>query len=397
MADRRTQAENRSINAMRTVAALAVVVGHLRVLVFRQYHDVPHSLINFFLYGITSLGHQAVVVFFVLSGFWVGGSVLRKVQRGAFSWPGYLNQRVTRLWVVLIPALVLTAVCDLIGRHLYGAQSTYQGVSAAAYGGVVTAQQPIGPLAFVGNALFLQNVRVTPYGTNGPLWSLSYEFWFYMLFPLVVLAVTARASRKAVLWWAIIAGVCLFIGMPLVSYFPMWCLGALVAANQRWIALWLSDRKRLTVAFLRGGAGIVLVGMALGVRGLNSLEPTLGDYLVAVPATVFLALLVTDVHPHGILSKLLDVLSVSAHRSYSLYAIHLPLVLLLVSAIGIDVNSRWPPNIMHGLMFLVLLMVPLAAAWVFAAATEMRTAQARAWVSRIGAGAGRRMLTWSKK
>ena len=66
-------------------------------------------------YFLTGLGHQAVMVFFVLSGFLVGGHVYTAVAEGRWSWPDYLIKRLTRLWIVLLPALVLTAIWDRIG------------------------------------------------------------------------------------------------------------------------------------------------------------------------------------------------------------------------------------------------------------------------------------------
>ena len=36
---------------------------------------------------------------------------------------------------------------------------------------------------FLGNAAFLQRILVPELGTNGPLWSLANEFWYYLLFP----------------------------------------------------------------------------------------------------------------------------------------------------------------------------------------------------------------------
>jgi peptidoglycan/LPS O-acetylase OafA/YrhL len=64
-------------------------------------------------YLITGLGHQWVIVFFVLSGYLVGGSVLRSVAVNHWSWRVYLLNRLTRLYAVLIPALVFGGLLDL--------------------------------------------------------------------------------------------------------------------------------------------------------------------------------------------------------------------------------------------------------------------------------------------
>jgi hypothetical protein len=38
------------------------------------------------------------------------------------------------------------------------------------------------------NAFFLQTIAGPTFGSNGPLWSLAYEWWYYVLFPLVLAA-----------------------------------------------------------------------------------------------------------------------------------------------------------------------------------------------------------------
>ena len=76
-------------------------------------------------YLITGLGHQAVLVFFVLSGYFVGGSVVDGFQRRRFSWTGYGIARLSRLWTVLLPALLLTLVLDTLGTQF--SPTAYQG------------------------------------------------------------------------------------------------------------------------------------------------------------------------------------------------------------------------------------------------------------------------------
>ncbi len=41
---------------------------------------------------------------------------------------------------------------------------------------------------FLGNVACLQTIFVPGFGSNGPLWSLANEFWYYFLFPAVLLA-----------------------------------------------------------------------------------------------------------------------------------------------------------------------------------------------------------------
>lgn len=82
-------------------------------------------------YLIARAGHSAVVIFFVLSGYLISGSVFRMFAAGRWSWKRYSLHRLLRLWIVLIPGLMLTALCDQTGIHLHRApaQMLYSGAS----------------------------------------------------------------------------------------------------------------------------------------------------------------------------------------------------------------------------------------------------------------------------
>lgn len=373
--------ENHAVNVLRTAAALVVVVGHLRVLLFQDYEDVPHTLANFAFYGGTSLGHQAVVVFFVLSGYWVGGSVLRSVSAGRFSWRKYGVQRGVRLWIVLLPALLLTLVADSIGRYFFADHSAYQ--SSPEYDGVVSTGENLGALDLVGNAGFLQTILVEPYGTNTALWSLAYEFWFYALFPCLVIAVARRSLRYGVL---VLVGLVL-VGPQIVLYMPMWCMGAAVAHWQTPLLArfdLLPSAARTVLRF--GSAGVLVVG-AVVARGLSPVPTAQADYAVAGLMVLLLVTLLPDVELDRRASRWAVLrLSAAAHWSYTLYAVHLPLCVLLVAALDIQVEDRWSSDPQHWVGYLALSAVPVALAYLLARPTEMRTAAVRA---RIDGWAGR--------
>jgi peptidoglycan/LPS O-acetylase OafA/YrhL len=70
------------LDMVRGIAALAVMFGHIRGLFFLDYSDLaaPSPAVTLF-YAVTGLGHQAVMVFFVLSGCLIGGSVMTAMKR----------------------------------------------------------------------------------------------------------------------------------------------------------------------------------------------------------------------------------------------------------------------------------------------------------------------------
>src|ERR1700729_3810254 len=79
------------VDMLRGLAAGLVVCGHLRAYVFNNFaalSDVGYATTIF--YGITALGHQAVIIFFAMSGFLVGGKALDDMLAGSWGWSRYL-------------------------------------------------------------------------------------------------------------------------------------------------------------------------------------------------------------------------------------------------------------------------------------------------------------------
>ena len=83
--------------------------------------------------------------------------------------------------MVLLPALILTYLLDQ-GQILLGSVAQFDGTYFERNLGL---QSNIdhGILTLACNFMFLQTIMCPIYGTNGPLWSLANEFWYYTIFP----------------------------------------------------------------------------------------------------------------------------------------------------------------------------------------------------------------------
>jgi hypothetical protein len=94
------------LDVLRGPAALLVFLEHWRNLFFKDFPEIanPGILMKVF-YLFTGAGHQAVMLFFVLSGCVIAHVIYGLHERGKWSWRGYLSARLSRLWIVLIPAL----------------------------------------------------------------------------------------------------------------------------------------------------------------------------------------------------------------------------------------------------------------------------------------------------
>ena len=124
------------LDLMRGGAAILVMLGHLRNLFLVSPEEVvSHAgVLVKFVYLISGFSHFAVMIFFALSGFLVGGSVIRGRMEGKWSWSAYFATRLTRLWIVLIPALLLGAIWDHSGILAFGTSGIYGGQARADVG-----------------------------------------------------------------------------------------------------------------------------------------------------------------------------------------------------------------------------------------------------------------------
>lgn len=363
---------------------MAVVVGHLRELFFV---DAPAlgpkpGLLTQAVYAVTGLGHEAVMVFFVLSGFLVGSSVLQAWRQRSWSWAEYLTRRLSRLWTVLLPALLLCALLDILGIHLFGSGGLYGGHQRGQLAIDFAVAPRLHPSVLLGNALFLQTIVTPTFGSDGSLWSLANEFWYYILFPLA-LGVAGLSPRligrliSAVLTGALIW----FVGPQIAGYFALWLMGAAVAAAWIWRAELFRPEAKAPLIIL----GVISVVVALTlVRGHRFPSIPVGDAAVGLSFTLLLVGLLCPSrrvgaanHASGTYSSIANSM---ADRSYTLYLVHLPLLAFVAAWLVPD--RRWMPGAPHLAIALILAGVVGIYAFAVAELTERRTALVRRWALR---------------
>jgi peptidoglycan/LPS O-acetylase OafA/YrhL len=160
-----------------------------------------------------SFGQEAVMLFFILSGFVIRWAAGKRDSGEPFG--RYFAKRFTRIYSVW--GCAIAALCL---------------ISWAEAGHFVP--QPAG--RWLGNLLMLQDWRYgrpavicDPLYGDTPLWSLHYEWWFYMLFPLV--------NALAAAWWKVhvvgaiaVANAVLYAFLPnpvsrLFMYLSIWWIG----------------------------------------------------------------------------------------------------------------------------------------------------------------------------
>jgi peptidoglycan/LPS O-acetylase OafA/YrhL len=362
------------LDLIRGVSALAVMLGHVRGLFFVDFPFLAQkSLVLTAFYAVTGYGHEAVIVFFVLSGFFIGTSVMDSVAKQQWSWNIYLVNRLSRLQLVLVPALVLGMIWDQIGMRVPQAVSLY-------YGGLYKYYLPSVALrstvrAFFGNLFFLQSIVSPVFGSNGPLWSLSYEFWYYILFPALALAAVSWVGiRNRILYAGLALFLLWFVGPQISLYFLIWLVGAMVG-RLRQAAGRISPRGQFV---LSAGTALIFFGILAWQRSHRLSSDVLGDYLVGFGFTLWLFALVLGSR-NDVSSAYAHVAKKMSRFSYTLYLTHFPALLLLRALL--DPKGDWQPDPFHLLDGLGIALLMLIYAYIVAEFTEARTASVRRYLA----------------
>lgn len=191
------------IDLIRFLAAFAVLACHFRGAFFVDYGSLPgdqQTAPVFAFFASTRLGHEAVLIFFILSGFLVGGKSLERILNKTFKPLDYSIDRTVRIMLPLLSSLAL-----FIPICLY-------------------ADIPINLKDWLGNILSLQGIICPPIFET--LWSLSYEVWFYILMCAFGYCIINKGKAKIYIGiFTLIVSFAVFI--KLHSYFLfIWLIGA---------------------------------------------------------------------------------------------------------------------------------------------------------------------------
>ncbi len=352
------------VDWLRFGAALAVVLDHTRAfyfLGFDRYSGFEHPAARAVFISLFSLGRQAVAVFFVLSGWLVGGNAIRKVRAGTFDAAAYTADRFSRVYVPLIPALLLTlAILRVI-------------------------ESPIKPKEFAACFVSWQGVgAVKAPGGNAPLWTLSFEVWFYVL-----AGGAAVAFRRASMPWQRLAGgaVAAFAAWVCVelswAYLVCWLIGA--------AGYWLRDRIRPAGRPWTAAGGLLFMAAGTVIYQLNEdvlppvppavdewLPPSeVAQWMVSAGALALIASLVSAA-PRSRAGRWIEWAGTPlAAFSYTLYLTHYPVIVALRTDLG-PVKPKWTfGSVTHAVSWVVIC---LAVALVMYALFERQTPRARRWL-----------------
>ncbi len=359
------------LSHLRWAAAIVVVMSHVAQSILNKGGYVsytgplPTDLVTKPLLGYSGYGHAAVVVFFVLSGFLVGGKLLELAASAKLrsEWPGFLVDRFSRIFIVLWPVLllnaaILTALVWLVPNapFVHTGRWTYDLIEP------LTAD--VSWSRWAGATFMVNDLLVPTLESNGPLWSLSYEWCYYIMGLAVVLCLRRVFSPWAVV--VLVYGAALLV----VSAYNQ---PNILFAGVCWLT-GIGARLAFNAEVLRGRA--VLVAGALSVILVLAL-----DAVVVLPDPVLgLAVGFMIAHPAWRQWRFADAAGERlASFSFTLYAVHFPLMLGIMGVLFAAgaLPSRLPMNATGIGTVLAIIVVLVLAARAFAYVTEDRTIHLR--------------------
>jgi peptidoglycan/LPS O-acetylase OafA/YrhL len=352
-----------ALDLVRALAALAVLIGHAKQL---GHYSGPYP------FGL-AFQHNAVVVFFVLSGLVIAASVDRAKAAGREqTLASYTLARAARILPVALPALAISLAVMLIDvaidpTPIFGEDA--HGVPAREWLFALT---------------FLSESYQTAFAPNPPYWSLCYEVWFYALFA----AATFMDGWKRLAWLAALA---LVAGPNVLLLLPVWLVGVALAR--------LPAARRvptaLAIAFVAIAAASLFVMPQFSrpvYRAIHHVVPwrmgfslfAITDLGLALAMALGFAGLRTLTQNGNVwlgrawLERAEKPIRYAANMSFSLYLLHWPLLKLLRVLRAPDDGA---------LGFVLVLAVILAASAAFATLTEHHRDRVRALLERaFGAG-----------
>lgn len=285
------------------------------------FHHSEHTFKEAWLSPLASFGHDAVVFFFLLSGFVISHNTLLN----DCGWRHYAAARLARMYSVVLPAIILILILQVIGSNL-SFPSIDEALPIREWISIVLVS-----LTFLNQSAFIQ----TAIPTNAAYWSVCYEVWYYVLFGSIFYF---RGPLRVGL--VLFAGT--VAGFKVLLMFPIWLLGF-------WFYR-LHTRIQMTpiiaaMTFIVS-IGIYLVWRAFNIDdlffdiyahswgGAEFLDAKLGfskrflvDYITAmiILPMIAAAFSLTQQSP-GLLLRNSKLISALSGGSFSLYLMHMPLL-----------------------------------------------------------------------
>jgi peptidoglycan/LPS O-acetylase OafA/YrhL len=316
----------------------------------------------------------------VISGFLVGGRTILNLHDKGFGIIDYLVHRFSRIYTVLIPALIVGFILDRLGIEFFNASGIYNHPDqfyTNSFGNNIAKHLSFN--TFVGNVMQLQEIIVPSLGSNSPLWSLASEWWYYVLFGLCMIAYCPGRMLTRVVACGAIVAVLMVLPLSISLWFVAWGVGVGVAVLDRYWAGWpfFAGATIAVVCFVAvrwTDAWLMHSGVATDLAMDFALDLAVA---LGYSAALVCAKNVKEPRKFWLLNRGL------ASFSYTVYLVHFPAMVFIAAFIKdvVDVGFGRQSIVTATIYAGALLAILYGYAWIFAAFTEVHTNAVRSRVS----------------
>jgi peptidoglycan/LPS O-acetylase OafA/YrhL len=219
-----------TIEAIRGFAAIYVLLSHI-VQLYRPYSYFPKS--QFIIKTIFGYAHEAVILFFIVSGFSIYYSSRLTNFKNIDELKLYFFKRFRRIYPIFFISLFLA----LLVLYITDISSNL--------------------ISNILSFLFLTDISTgsiaNPIPTNFPIWSLTYEVFYYCLYPFLLIAIHRYGLKKVtglVVIVSFLASLFYLFGYPnyfsnVIQYYWTWMAGVVLADLK-------INKKKIKFSLLRG-------------------------------------------------------------------------------------------------------------------------------------------------
>lgn len=317
------------LDSIRGLAALTVVFSHFMISFdFNGWNTYNQEFSgNWYKYSplhIFWAGHEAVILFFILSGFVL---TLPFLNNKPFNYGGYVVKRVFRIlpasMISILTAFVLILIMDVHTRPINSEWISSYWVNK------------ISLKEFLSELFLIGNVEVS---INPVLWSLIHEMRLSIVFPIIAFLVIKYDWKKTIALALVLSvvgfGMTLLLEAPrlnvweTVRYSSVFMVGSLLAKYRNLIIQRVMNLNRVyKLLFLL--TAVVFYTFEWVFYGMDLIHiPFLRDWLITIGGSLFIILGLSSLKISKLLKAKLP--SFFGRISYSLYLYHLIILIFFM-------------------------------------------------------------------
>ena len=302
------------LDLLRFLCAFIVLVMHSFQVIYKM---------DFGNHYISHIAHGAVIVFFVLSGYVIAFTTTVKKRTMA----EYVVARLSRLYSIFFPAIIVTIICAVITKIIN--PSFYELYD----NGNAIFRYFLG-LFYLNEIWFLSAApRI-----NGVIWSLSFEFWFYVIFGALYF------KTKGLKGWILPFLICFFAGPKILLMMVIWFFGFLayrlpkvaISNSFSWFLVFVFLVLSIFSMIFFSGIPYDLVRYPL-IWASQFLTDYIVGFFIAI-SVWFLPLTKNKVKGSQRVLKVQEKIRTIGDLTFPIYVLHLPLLVVLKSIMPEWVN-----------------------------------------------------------